>query len=126
MRTHRIKDKTGIFRWYNDYRLPTSLGAGTMTVRLHGTDEDRARGFNRTENVRVIAPAEDSFKRLYSRRNDSESINRGIDDSMWLTRAHSLGHGRQHLNLIGFALMVNSLALRRHRFRGAPDETAAA
>lgn len=120
VRTHRIEDKTGRFRWYNDYRLPTSLGAGTMTVRLHGNDEDRTRGFNRTENVRVIAPTEDSFKRLYARRNDLESINRGIDDSMWLTRAHSLGHSRQHLNLIGFALMVNSLALRRHRLKRDP------
>jgi hypothetical protein len=30
---------------------------------------------------------------------------------MWLSRAHSVGHARQHLNLIGYALMVNSLAL---------------
>jgi hypothetical protein len=51
------------------------------------------------------------FKRLYSRRNDSESINRGLVDSLYLGRAHSIGHARQQVNLLGYALMVNSLAL---------------
>ena len=32
------------------------------------------------------------------------------DDSLYLGRAHSLGNARQLLNLIGFAVMVNSLA----------------
>jgi hypothetical protein len=54
IKTHRIQDKTGLFRWYNDYLLPTSAGGGVVTVRLHGNDQDSARKFNRTENVRVI------------------------------------------------------------------------
>jgi hypothetical protein len=29
----------------------------------------------------------------------------GIDDSLWIGRAHSLGHARQHLNLLGCAVM---------------------
>jgi hypothetical protein len=38
-----------------------------------------------------------------------------LDDSLWLRRAHSIGHDRQYLNLITYALVVNSLALhRRH------------
>jgi hypothetical protein len=32
-------------------------------------------------------------------------------------RAHSLGHARQHLNLLGYALMVNSVALHDHALR---------
>ena len=120
VRTHRSQDKSGLFRWYNDYLLPKSLGGGVVTVRLHGNDEDVARKFNRTENVRVIPPSDPDFKSLYARRNDAESINRAIDDSMWLSRAHSVGHARQHLNLIGYALMVNSLALLEHRQRAAP------
>ena len=44
--------------------------------------------------------------------------------TMWLGRAHSIGHARQHLNLIGFALTVNSLALHRHR--RDPDAALAA
>lgn len=125
VRTHRNKDKSGRFRWYNDYLLPPHLGAETVTVRLHATDEDRRRRFNRTENVRVIPSSDDAFAPLYARRNDAESINRGIDDSMWLTRAHSVGHRRQHVNLIGYALMVNSLALRKQRLRGHPSALAA-
>jgi hypothetical protein len=38
---------------------------------------------------------------------------------MWLGRAHSKGHERQLMNLIGFALMVNGLAIHRHRKRQA-------
>jgi Uri superfamily endonuclease len=114
VRTHRNRDKSGRFRWYNDYLLPAELGGGTVTIRLHGNSEDAARKLNRTENVRPIPPSDPDFKALYARRNDAESINRGINDSMWLARAHSVGHLRQQVNLIGYALMVNSLALYEH------------
>jgi hypothetical protein len=126
VRTHRNADKSG-FRWYNDYRLPADLGGGTVTVRLHGNDEDAKRRFNRTENVRPIPPTDPDFKGLYRRRNDAESINRALDDTLWLRRAHSVGHQRQHLNLLTHALMVNSLALARHeRQRGADPPAAKA
>jgi hypothetical protein len=124
VRTHRNRDANGKYRWYNDYQLSENLGGGIVTVRLHGTDDDTRRKFNRTENVRPIPADDPDFARLYRRRNDAESINRGLDDSLWLGRAHSVGHERQHLNLIGFALMVNSLARARHRKR-APAQAAA-
>lgn len=72
---------------------------------------------HRTENIRPISPTEPAFKKLFGRRNDSEAINRDLVDSMWLGSAHSLGHARQHLNLIGYAVMVNALALHQHRKR---------
>ena len=84
-------------------------------MRLHGNAEDTARKFNRTENVRPIPPTDPDFARLYPRRNDAESINRNLEDTLWLGRAHSIGHARQHLNLLGYALMVNGLALHRHQ-----------
>ena len=114
VRTHRNASKNG-YRWYNDYRLPDHLGAATVTVRLHANDDDTARNFNRTENVRVIAPDDPGFTELFRRRNDAESINRAIDDTLWLRRAHSLGRRRQLLNMIGYALMVNALAAARHK-----------
>ncbi|MDQ1521875.1 MAG: hypothetical protein QOI55_2948 [Actinomycetota bacterium] len=80
-----------------------------------GTDDDTRRKFNRTENVRPIPADDPDFAPLYRRRNDAESINRGLDDSLWLGRSHSVGHERQRLNLIGFALTINSLARARHR-----------
>ena len=118
VRTHRNADKNGRYRWCNDYRLPTILGGGVITVGLHGNDDDAKRRFNRTENVRPIPSTDPDFDRLYRRRNDAESINRALDDTLWLCRAHSIGHQRQHLNLLTFALGVNSLALHRHRARG--------
>ena len=105
---------------------PTATAAGRITVRLHGNDDDHARKLNRTENLRPIPPGDPDFERLYPRRNDAESINRDLDDTLWLGRAHSLGHARQHLNLLGYALMVNSLALHRpprtRQHRHSPPE----
>lgn len=114
-RTHRNVDKNGLFRWYNDYELPERLGGSTITVRLHGNDQDKARKLNRTENVRPIPFTDPDFAKLYPRRNDAESINRDLDDTLYLRRAHTLGHARQHLNLLGFALVINSIALHRHQ-----------
>jgi hypothetical protein len=127
VRTQRREDKTGKFRWYNQYRLPERLGGGTITVRLHGNADDDKRRFNRTENIRPIAATDPDFAGLYKRRNDAESINRALDDTLWLRRAHSIGHARQHLNLLTFALGVNSLALHRHRdLSSDPPTTQAA
>jgi Uri superfamily endonuclease len=117
IRTHRTQDKSGKYRWYNDYQLPHHHGNGIITVRLHSTEQDTAQKLNRTENVRPIAPTDRDFARLYPRRNDAESINRNLDDTLWLRRAHSLGHQRQTLNLLGYAIMVNGLALHRHQRR---------
>ncbi len=94
-------------------------------MRLHGNDHDRARRLNRTENLRPIPPGDPDFARLYRRRNDAESINRDLDDTLYLRRAHSLGAARQHLNLLGYALVVNAVALHRHHRRRAPDRLAA-
>jgi hypothetical protein len=100
VRTHRNVDKTGYP--YDDYRLPDHLGAGTITIRLHGNADDEKRRFNRTENIRPIPPTDHDFTRLYRRRNDAESINRALD-TMWLRRAHSVGHERQQLTLLTHA-----------------------
>lgn len=120
VRTHRNTGNGGQYRWYNDYQLPADLGGGTVTVRLHGNDEDRQRRFNRTENVRPLPQADPDFAALYARRNDAESINRALEDTLWLRRAHSVGHQRQHLNLLTYALVVNSLARHRHKMLEPP------
>ena len=93
----------------------TGSAAGTATVRLHGNADDERRQLNRPENVRPISPKDPDFHRLFRQRNDAESVNRGLDDTLFLRRAHSIGHRRQWINLLGFALMVNSLALAEHR-----------
>ena len=114
-KTSRREDKNG-YRFYNFYLLPNG---DSIMVRVDTTDQDRARKLNRAENVRQIGPADDDFKKLYGRRSDAESINRYLDDSLWLRRAHSKGAARQSVNMLGFAVMVNSLALHLHRKRRA-------
>jgi hypothetical protein len=117
VRTLRFQDKSGLYRWYNQCALPDTYGGGTVMVRLQANGVDEGRKFNRTEHVRAIPPGDPDFKRLYGRRSDAESINRGLEDSLYLRRAHSVGHARQHVNLLGYALMVNSLALHQHHRR---------
>lgn len=124
VRTHRRADKSGKFRWYNDYELPADLGGKVITVRLHGNLDDTARKLNRTENLRAIPPGDPDFVRIFPLRADAESINRGLEDTLYLRRAHSVGRARQHVNLIGWALMVNSLTRAEHRAR-PPDALAA-
>jgi hypothetical protein len=79
---------------------------------------------SRNPSTSPTATNDPDFARLYPRRADAESINRNLEDTLWLGRAHSIGHGRQHLNLLGYALMVNGLALHRLR-RRQPDQLAA-
>jgi hypothetical protein len=38
-----------------------------LMVRLHNSEEDAARKFNRTENVRPIPPGDPDFKGIYSK-----------------------------------------------------------
>ena len=52
------------------------------------------RGSNRAENVRQIPPGDPDFETLYRRRNDAESINRHLDGTLWLRRAHRIGNRR--------------------------------
>ncbi len=99
-------------------RLPTPRRTSAPARSPSGstaTEDDTRRRFNRTENVRPIPASDPDFERLYRRRNDAESINRNLDDTLWLGRAHSIGHERQTLNLLGYALMTNSLARARSR-----------
>ena len=58
------------------------------------------------------------FARLYARRNDAESINRNLVDTLFLGRAHSVRRQRQQVDLIGYALLVNGLTTLRHERRG--------
>jgi hypothetical protein len=93
---------------------------------VHVNAEDAKRKFNRAENVRQIPPGDPDFEVLYRRRNDAESINRHLDDTLWLRRAHSVGNRRQLLNMITYALGVNALSMHVRRQGLAPPRAARA
>jgi len=42
-------------------------------VRLDTTNDDIARKFNRSENVRQVPPGDPDFQRVYGKRNDIET-----------------------------------------------------
>jgi hypothetical protein len=58
------------------------------------------------------------------RRNDPDSINRHLDDTLWLRRAHGVGWRRQLLNLITYAMCVNAMSVHVHRQGLAPPVAA--
>jgi len=102
------------WRFYAEYRVPTTLGAGTIRLRLDRTTDDEDTGFNREEHLRAIPPADPDHDRLYGRRNDTESGNRLLDDSMLRERAHTVGRRRQLLNLTTWAALRNATAATQH------------
>ena len=106
--------------------VPASHGGGTLMLRLDAIADDVARKFNRAENLRPFSPSDPDYQRLYPRRADAESINRFLDDTCWLGRAHSVGWQGQLLDLVGFGLLLNSVALWRHRRVHAPPAQVAA
>ncbi len=71
------------YRWYNEYQLPEEHGGGEVRIRLTGNDQDRRRKLNRAERVRAIPPPDPDFSMLFRRRNDAESMNRGLEDSLY-------------------------------------------
>ncbi len=107
LRTQRHPDKSA-YRWYNQYALPAGYETREISVRLHNDDADRAKHLNRAENLRAIPPGDPDFDRLYAQRADAESINRHLEDTLYLNRAHSVGYLRQWSDMLGFARLVNA------------------
>jgi hypothetical protein len=118
------RGRPGWFRFYNVYRLPPEYGGEELRLRLTGNEEDPSRGLNRSEHLRAIPPSDADSKVLMRRRNDAESLNRGLEDTLYWGRAHSAGHVAQEADLLGFALGVNALSWHRHRKR-RPDSAVA-
>lgn len=122
-RIHRNRNRSGTYRFYQDYRYPAILGGGETRLPLHQTPDDDAREFNRAENLRPIPPGDPDFVRLHGLRSDAESLNRGIEDTLYWGRARSVGARRQHMNLLAHVVRMNArveAALRaRERLRAA-------
>jgi hypothetical protein len=104
--------------------VPEISEVGEHTDVDQSRDEDRQRKFNRAENVRQIPPGDPDFEALYKRRNDAETIDRHLDDTLWLRRANSVGRRRQLLNLITYAMGVNAISMHVHRQGLAPPVAA--
>ena len=69
---------------------------------------------SRPDQLRLIPVSDDDFAVLYGLRNDSESLNSNFKRTLLVDRATSLGWQRQLLDLLGFGLLTNSLAIHHH------------
>lgn len=72
------------------------------------------------------SPERCRYKRLYPQRADAEATSRALDDSIGSVALTRAGAKRQLGDLLGFAMMVNSLVLHRHRQSLAPPGERAA
>jgi hypothetical protein len=126
LETQRRSNSDGTYRFYDVYRVPDPRGGSPKTIRLrtYTNDDDRAAGFNRAENVRQIPPGDPSYQLVYGRREDAESINRGIDDHGYLQRARSVGAQRQLFDLLCHAIRTNLIA--QHLYGHAANARAPA
>lgn len=113
VRTER-RGSPGAYRMYNVYDVPAEHGGGQIRLRVDQTDHDIATGFNREENLRIIPPSDPDHDRLYGLRNDTESGNRLLDDSMLRERAHTVGWRRQTLDVMMWAAVRNATAVAQH------------
>jgi hypothetical protein len=57
-------------------------------------------------------------------RRNAESINRGIEDTLFLNRATAKGWRRQLIDLLGHARVVNALTLARCRTHQAAERAS--
>ena len=59
---------------------------GQSTCALDGNEQYVERGLDRAEHLRAIPPPDPNLRTLNRRRNDAESINRGLQDTIYLGR----------------------------------------
>jgi hypothetical protein len=111
---------------YNEYVVPAEFGGGVIRLRVTSDDQDRASKFNREEWLHAFAPGDPDYERLYGRRNDAESGNASLDNSMPRERAHSVGRPGILMNLITWAFYKNAQARALHAQRAGPPAAAAA
>lgn len=119
----------GTYRTYVIYEVPDPreiLPPQQIMERTYTTSEDVSRGFNRSENIHQIPTGDPDYLRLYGpTRNDSEGLNRRLDDHLPLRRARSIGADRQLFDALCHFFFVNSVTLARHLKREGQAEQAA-
>jgi hypothetical protein len=120
VRIQRHTDKN-TYRWYGYFRLPEEYGGQIIPIRLHQTEDDDRRKINRTENLRPIPEGSEDFDRLRVLRPDAESINRGVEDVLYINRASAKGWRRQMVDLLGHARLVSAITLARCRVKKRLD-----
>jgi hypothetical protein len=106
---------SGTYRWYIAF---APLCGTERTIRLDITDDDRKRGYNRTEHLRQHTKTDEGislYDRCYGWREDSESLNNTLDRTLDGGRMTAISASRQHRVMIGFSLGRNAIASFTHQ-----------
>lgn len=114
------------YRLYVGLKLPAEVALRTgkreVTVALYQTQNDKTRAYPRTAHVRAVGSASPDFWIYTKMRNDSESLNRVIEDSLYRHhRARSIGWARQQVDMLGLAGLINALTRERLRTASLPQ-----
>ncbi|WP_098008703.1 hypothetical protein [Streptomyces sp. sk226] len=105
-------------RFYHAVEIHCRNGPHIELIPVYETKEDRSLDprtkrpkFNRCEHLRQIPPDTDLGDRLKGFRQDSESTNCTLDYSHWDKCLPAHGAPGALLIYLGFAWMINSIAL---------------
>ena len=122
-RLYARRSGTGRTRWYQEF----ATLCGTLQLdRVDNTTADTARGFNRAENLRQHPPGTDTYTDCYGWREDAESVNSVLDETLYRSRMPAYLLDRQHLFMLGHVLARNSIARALLRRSAAPPGKLAA
>jgi hypothetical protein len=99
----------------------TCLGE-TVTVWL-SPHAAKGQDIHRPHHLRIIAPSDPDFQRLYGLRNDAENFHSNLKRTLIADRAMSLGWRRGLVDIYCFSLLNN--ALTEYRFKQSTAQEAA-
>lgn len=106
--------KGGSYRHYAELRL--SCGA-IHRERLDTTEEDKKRGLNRAERIRLHPPESEYYLLSYGWRADIESSNNNLDSGLYRQRMIVDTPERQALIMVGFCIARNAMSQAVHEAR---------
>lgn len=106
----------------SDAPVPEALRGARVMPRLDQCDEDlkrtiKGRPYNRAICVRPHPEGSEGFEAVYGVREDAESFNNLLKQSLWNKRSHSLDPDRQFLDMLAFNLNRNIRALMAYEAR---------
>lgn len=102
----RVQRADGTYRFHLGVTIPCRRSNFTIWLSPHARNETD----NLPEHLRLIPPGDPDFKRIYGRRNDSESFNSQYKRTLLVDRAASVGWERQLFDVLAFAVLQNSLS----------------
>ena len=123
LRLSARRSGTGPARWYQEF---ATLCGTLHRDRVDNTSDDITRGLNRAEHVRQHPPGSDTYTDCYGRREDAESVNSVLDESLYRSRMPAYLLDRQHMFMLGHVLARNSIARTLLRRSAEPPGQLAA